>query len=144
MKANFTTPLVPKSNLRSLASGSEGGQSVKGEKSKKKFTLPATPVVDGATGGCTGEESSTDDQGGVDARPCFTKEKLNNLCRHLGDGRGECVVVVLLLVFCCCCAGVNRCKLCKGWCCSLVNDVINILIEYGEIDLDAEVNIVYY
>ena len=66
------------------------------------------------------------------------------MCRHLGDGRGECVVVVLFLVFYCCCAGVNRCKLCKGRCCSLVNDVINILIEYGEIDPNAEVNIITY
>ena len=31
--------------------------------------------------------------------------------------------------------------MCRGRCCSLVNDVINILIEYGEIDPDAEVNI---
>ena len=51
--------------------------------------------------------------------------------------------VVVLLVLCCCCAGVNRCKLCKGRCCSLVNDLINILVEYGEIDPNAEVNIVY-
>ena len=31
--------------------------------------------------------------------------------------------------------------MCRGRCCSLVNDVINILVEYGEIDPDAEVNI---
>ena len=31
--------------------------------------------------------------------------------------------------------------MCRGKCCSLVNDVINILVEYGEIDPDAEVNI---
>ena len=52
--------------------------------------------------------------------------------------------MVLIVSVCCFCAGINRCKLCKGRCCSLVNDVINILIEYGEIDLDAEVNIVCY
>ena len=51
--------------------------------------------------------------------------------------------VVVLLVLCCCCSGVNRCKLCKGQCCPLVNDLINILVEYGEIDPNAEVNIVY-
>ena len=51
--------------------------------------------------------------------------------------------VVVLLVLCCCYAGVNHCKLCKGRCCSLVNDLINILVEYGEIDPNAEVNIVY-
>ena len=71
------------------------------------------------------------------------RRSCDNLCRHPGDGRGECIVVVLLLV-CCCCAGVNRCKLCKGRSCQLVNDVMNILIEYGEIDPDAEVNILCY
>ena len=40
-----------------------------------------------------------------------------------------------------CCVGVNRCRLCKGCCCDLVNDVINVLVEYGEIDEDAEVNV---
>ena len=51
----------------------------------------------------------------------------------------------VLLLCCCycviCCAGVNRCKLCKGRCCQLVNDVMNVLVEYGEIDQDEEVNI---
>ena len=135
--------MAPKSSARSSASEGEGRESVKGEKSKikKKTTPPATPNVDGATGGCVGEESSTDDQGDSGPRSCFTMESMNKLCRHLGDGRGECVVVVLLLVFYCF-AGVNRCKLFKGQCCSLVNDVINILIEYGEIDPNAEVNII--
>ena len=36
---------------------------------------------------------------------------------------------------------MNRCKVCKECCCALVNDVINILIEYGEIDPEVEVNI---
>ena len=31
--------------------------------------------------------------------------------------------------------------MCRGKCCSLVNNVINILVEYGEIDPDAEVNV---
>ena len=57
--------MAPKSSARSSASEGEGRESVKGEKSKikKKTTPPATPNVDGATGGCVGEESSTDDQG---------------------------------------------------------------------------------
>ena len=55
-------------------------------------------------------------------------------------------MVEVSVLWCCCidcyyCAGVNRCKMCRGWCCSLVNDVINILVEYGEIDPDAEVNV---
>ena len=98
ISANFSTPLVPKSSLRSSASDSDGRQSIKGEKNKvkkKANTPPSTPVVDGATGGCNGGESSTDDQGGSDTRSCFTKKKLNDLCRHLGDGRGECYIVLL-------------------------------------------------
>ena len=130
--------MVPKANKKVSTAGSEGGLSVKGEKSKEK-------TIDGATGDGDDEESSSEDQGGAGARQCLTKEKLDHLCRHLGDGRGECVIVVLIVsVCCCCCAGINCCKLCKGRCCSLVNDVINILIEYREIDPDAEVNIVCY
>ena len=67
LKANFTTPLVPKSNVRSSASGSEGGQSLKGEESKKK-------VASGASGDCGGEDASSDDQGGVSARRCPTRQ----------------------------------------------------------------------
>ena len=98
ISANFSTPLVPKSSLRSSASDSEGRQSTKGEKDKvkeKANTPPSTSVVDGATGGCNGEESSTDDQGVSGTRSCFTKKKLNDLCHHLGDGRGECCIVLL-------------------------------------------------
>ena len=50
-----------------------------------------------------------------------------------------CISVVVSV--CCCCAGINRCKLCLGRCCLLVNDVMNVLIEYGEIDPNAEVTI---
>ena len=35
--------------------------------------------------------------------------------------------------------GVDRCRMCKGRCCALVNDVINTLTEQGELDPDAEV-----
>ena len=56
------------------------------------------------------------------------------------------VEVSVSVLWCClcfydCCAGVNRCKMCRGKCCSLVNDVINVLVEYGEIDPDAEVTV---
>ena len=37
---------------------------------------------------------------------------------------------------------MNRYRMCRGKCCSLVNDVINVLVEYGEIDPDAEVLLV--
>ena len=116
------------------ASGGVGGESVKGEKAKEK-------VVAGAVGGCVDGESSEDQCAG--ARQQLTKEKLDSFCHHLGDGRGECVILVLLIVCCCCCAGVNRCKICKGRCCLLVNNVINVLVEYGEIHPNAEVIILY-
>ena len=32
--------------------------------------------------------------------------------------------------------------MCRGQCCTLVNDVVNILVERGELDPDAEVNII--
>ena len=56
------------------------------------------------------------------------------------------VEVSVSVLWCCLwpylfCAGVNRCKMCRGKCCSLVNDVINVLVEYGEIDPDAEVSV---
>ena len=107
----------------------ESGECKKGEKSKEK-----------SVGGASGDGGEVSSDGGDNVRHCITKEKLDALCRHLGDGQGECIVVVLLLV-CYYCAGVNRCKLCKGWCCQLVNDVVNVFVEYGEIDQDAEVNI---
>ena len=55
---------------------------------------------------------------------------------HLGDGKGECSGVLLVVN---CCAGVDRCRMCRGHCCALVNDVINTLTEQGELDPDAEV-----
>ena len=97
--------MAPKACLRSSASEVEGKETVMGEKSKvkQKATPPSTPTVDGATstppvdgatGGCVRNESSTDDQGDCGPLSCFTKESMSKLCRHLGDGRGECIVVV--------------------------------------------------
>ena len=107
ISANFQTPMVPKSSLRGSASDSDGRQSMKGEKSKVKkkvVTPPSTPVVDSAAGGCNEGESSTDDQSGNDTGSCFPKRKLNDLCRHLGDGRGGCFIVlcycVIVLFWC--------------------------------------------
>ena len=37
---------------------------------------------------------------------------------------------------------MNRCRICHGRCCTYVNDVNNILVERGELDPDAEVNII--
>ena len=73
--------MVPKANKKVSVTSSDGGLSVKGEKNKEK-------TDGGATGGCGGEESSSEDQGGAGARQCLTKEKLDHLCRHLGDWRG--------------------------------------------------------
>ena len=82
--------MATKADKKGLALVSNCGESVKGEKVKEK-------VVVGATGGCGAEESS--DEQCVGARRNLTKEKLDNLCRHLGDGRGEFIILVLLLVF---------------------------------------------
>ena len=133
LKANFNTPMANKSNKKVTASVNNGGEGVKGEKVKEK-------VVVGATGGCGAEQSSGEQC--VGARRNLTKEKLDNLSHHLGDGRGQCIIISAVVSVCCCCAGVNRCKLCKGRCCSLVNDVMNVLIEYGEIDPNTEVTII--
>ena len=92
LATNFATPLTPKSSIRSSASEGEGKKIVKGEKSKvkKRASPPNTPIVDGASGGCEGNESSTVDPGASGPTSCFTKESLAKLCRHLGDGRGKC------------------------------------------------------
>ena len=57
---------------------------------------------------------------------------------------GEVSVYFGVVVSVSCCSGINHCKVCKGRCCSLVNDVINVLVEYGEIDPNAEVIILCY
>ena len=38
--------------------------------------------------------------------------------------------------------GGSHCKVCHGRCCSLVKDLINVLVEYGEIEPNEEVCIV--
>ena len=87
LKANFSTPMASKANKKVSASVSDSGEGVKGEKVKEK-------VVDGAVGGCCGEKRSEDEC--VSARRSLTKEKLDNICHHLSDRRGEC------LFWCCC------------------------------------------
>ena len=39
--------------------------------------------------------------------------------------------------------GESRCKVCHGCCCSLVKDLINVLVEYGEVEPNEEVCIVF-
>ena len=87
VKANFNTPMSSKSTNKVVTSCSDSGKSVKGEKSKEK-------VVHGAVGG-GGDGDSSD---GQCVRQQLTKEKLDGFCRHLGDGRGECVVCVIVSV----------------------------------------------
>ena len=96
--------MVPRASLKgSVSDGAshDGGakKSVKGEKSKKKIlSSPSTSSDTGsAAGGGKGGESSTDDNDGVDNGVCFPKNKLGDLCRHLGKGRGECINCVVLL-----------------------------------------------
>ena len=98
ISAKFETPMVPRPGFKGSASDSDAKQSVKGEKSKKKvLTPPSTSSGAGAVGGGNGGESSTDDNDAKDAGFCFPKNKLGELCRHLGKGRGECVSCVVVL-----------------------------------------------
>ena len=39
--------------------------------------------------------------------------------------------------------GESRCKVCHGRCCSLVKDLINVLVEYGEVEPNEEVCVVF-
>ena len=91
LATNFTTPLTPIPSGNSASEG-EGKKPMKGEKNKtkKRPSPPVTPVVDGTSAGCEGNESSTDDQGASGPTSCFTKESMARLRAHLGDGRGEC------------------------------------------------------
>ena len=122
------------------ASDSDGKRLLKGEKDKpkRKATPPVSPVLDGAVGGNVNGESSTDETSGGDPPPSlkFTKESVAKLKAHLGESKGECRCVLLVVN---CCAGVDRCRMCRGRCCALVNSVINALTEQGELDPDAEV-----
>ena len=73
--------MASKANKKVSASASDSGDGTKGEKVKEK-------VVDGAIGGCKGDKDSVDEC--VSARRGVTRERLDNICCHLGDGRGEC------------------------------------------------------
>ena len=104
ISAKFETPMVLRAGLKgSMSDGfSHDGcakKSVKGEKSKKKIlSSPSTSSDAGsAVGSGNGGESSTDDNEGVDNGVYFPKNKLGELCHHLGKGRGECINCVVLL-----------------------------------------------
>ena len=98
ISAKFETPMVPMPGLKGSASDSDAKKSVKGEKSKKNvLSSPSTSSGAGAVGGGNGGDSSTDDNDGMDAGVYFPKNKLGELCCHLGKGRGECVNCVVLL-----------------------------------------------
>ena len=103
----------------------DGGvkKSVKGEKSKKKIvSSPPTSDAGSVSGGGRDGETSADDNDGVDNGVCFPKNRLGNLCWYLDKGRGE-----------------TRCKVCHGTCCALVKDLINMLVEHGEIEPTEQV-----
>ena len=44
-----------------------------------------------------------------------------------------CVLLLFLVL------GEVRCSVCRGCCCALVKDLINVLVEYGEIEPNEEV-----
>ena len=102
LKANFSNPLVQKFEKCSVSGGekcSGGGDCKKGEKVTSKN-------VSGRSGECKGEKEKSKSvsgasgvvggevysDGGDSVRRCITREKLDALRRHLGDGRGECIV----------------------------------------------------
>ena len=95
------------------------------------------------------KEDVVDDVDGVDGasgaqyegRKQISQERLRDIIKHLGDGRGECQFGVIVLK-CCCGVGVRHCRVCRGQCCAFVNDIIDILVECGELDPDAEVVVI--
>ena len=104
ISAKFETPMVPRAGLKgSVSDGAshDGGakKSVKGEKSKKKIVSspPTSSDAGSVSGGGRDGETSADDNDGVDNGVCFPKNRLGNLCQHLGKGRGECINCVVFL-----------------------------------------------
>ena len=104
ISAKFETPMVLRAGLKgSVSDGAshDGGakKSVKGEKSKKKIVSSphASSDAGSVAGGGKDGESSTDDNNSVDNGVCFPKNRLGDLCRYLGKGRGECIKCVVLL-----------------------------------------------
>ena len=99
LKANFTTPLTNKSKKKVPVANSAGEKVVKVESVKEKGAerfAGDKKVVKGEKekekkgGGVVticGGDSSDSQCGGNRQIP---KEKLDNICRHLGDGRGKC------------------------------------------------------
>ena len=113
LKAKFNTPMSNNKSSKKVSIKCDSGDR-KGEKENGQSDA-------GTVGGVVGDDSSD----GQYEKEKITKEKLHVYCRHLGDGRGECY-------WCCCCCdnccvGVKRCQICKGLCCTFVNDVVNAL-----------------
>ena len=139
LATTFAKPLTPIQSGTS-ASDSDGKRSLKGEKDKpkRKATPPVSPVLGGAVGGNVNGESSTDETSGGDRPPSlkFTEESVAKFKAHLGDGKGECMCVMIVVY---CYSGGDKCRMCRGHCCSLVNSVINSLTEQGDLDPNAEV-----
>ena len=56
---------------------------------------------------------------------------------------GKLEVGVLIVLYCVfnlfVMPGEVRCSVCQGHCCALVKDLINVLVEYGEIEPNEEV-----
>ena len=135
----FAKPLTPVQSGVS-ASDSEGISSVKNEKDKEKPKRKATPspspVKGGAVGGKVKGDSCADgNSGGGLPSLGVTMDSVAKLKAHIG-GKGECDFVVIVLH---CNLGRERCQLCRGHCCTLVNSVINALVEQGDLDPNAEV-----
>ena len=90
--------MVPRAGLKGSVSDGASNNSgakkkVKGEKSKKKVLSSPSASSDAGSAACgaKGGDSSNDDNDGVDKGVYFPKNKLGELCRHHGQGRGECI-----------------------------------------------------
>ena len=85
-------------------------------------SLPTSSDAGSVAGGGKDGDTSADDNDGVDIEVCFPKNRLGNLCWYLDKGRGE-----------------TRCHVCHGTCCALSKDLINVLVEHGEIEPNEQV-----
>ena len=135
--AKFEKSMVPRASAKGsvLSDGgvsdgaSQDGECKKGVKSgrdkKKIISVSSIPTSSdaGSVAGCgKDKDTSRDDDDDVDNDVCFPNNKLGNLCWYLDKGRGE-----------------TRCYVCHCTCCALSKDLINLLVDHGEIEPDQQV-----
>ena len=140
--STFAKPEVPVQSRALVSITGEVGD-VKGEKDKPKrrATPSPSPVRGGAVGGKVKEGSFVDgDSSGGPPNLNATANSVAKLKAHI-DSKGECSVVMLVCYYC---LGREKYQLCRGSCCTLVNSVINALVEQGDLDPNAEVRLLNF